>query len=170
MVWWSPIFNNHFMSLVRIHLDVYIYIQRMYTYRHIWHIYIYADIHAMRYVYIYIILHLYIHLYICIYGTHVDSVYGICIHIPIPDLIFEASPLKIPKEGREVVFRSLEVFASKKLPWNLSYSDVYIICLGILYIYTYLFIYLFIYLSIYLFTYCVYIYIYVLIYKNVLYF
>jgi hypothetical protein len=58
-----------------------------------------------------------------------------------------------------VVFRSLEVFASKKLPWNLSYSDVYIICLGILYIYTYLFIYLFIYLSIYLFTYCVYIYI-----------
>ena len=68
-----------------------------------------------------------------------DSVYGICIHIPVPDLMFEASPLKIPKEGREVVFRSLEVFA---------YSDVYIICLGVLCIYTYLFIYLFLYLSI----------------------
>ena len=111
----------------------------------------------MRYVYISTSFYIILHLYICIYGTHVDSVYGICIHIPIPDLIFEASPLKIPKEGREVVFRSLEVFASKKLPWNLSYSDVYIICLGILHIYTYLFIYLFIYLSIYLFTYCIYI-------------
>ena len=79
--------------------------------------YIYMHTYMQCAMYISTSFYIYIYIYISVYmGTHVDSVYGICIHIPIPDLIFEASPLKIPKEGREVVFRSLEVFASKKLP------------------------------------------------------
>ena len=57
MVWWSPIFNNHFMSLVGIHLDVYIYIQRMYTYIHILYIYICTHTCNALCIYIYIILH-----------------------------------------------------------------------------------------------------------------
>ena len=67
MVWWSPIFNNHFMSLVRIHLDVCIYIYTTYVYIQTYMTYIYMHTYMQCAMYISTSFYIYIYIYISVY-------------------------------------------------------------------------------------------------------
>ena len=67
MVWWSPIFNNHFMSLVGIHLDVYIYIYTTYVYIHTYIVYIYMHTYMQCAMYIYLHHSTSFYIYISVY-------------------------------------------------------------------------------------------------------